>query len=205
MEASIWFWVTFNAAVLGLLLLDLGVFSKKDANGDPLPVPVKTALLKSGAYFVLAMCFAAYIWMTYGVTPQERQTKALEFVTGYVIEWSLSVDNIFVFVLIFTKFAVPAQYQHRVLFWGILGALTMRAIMIFAGIGFMMSLNHVLLRLSAMLPDEVLRSDVRLFAGMNGGLIGVFGLLVGVQILAGMKPVSTKIGAKGGVPGFAVG
>lgn len=62
------------------------------------------------------------------------------------------------------------------------------AIMIFAGIGFMMSLNHVLLRLSAMLPDEVLRSDVRLFAGMNGGLIGVFGLLVGVQIVAGMKP-----------------
>ena len=145
MEASVWFWVSFNLAVFGLLLLDLGVFSKKDANGDPLPVPVKTALLKSGAYFVLAMCFAAYIWLTYGATPAERQTKALEFITGYVIEWSLSVDNIFVFVLIFTKFAVPAQYQHRVLFWGILGALVMRGIMIFAGTALLQQFDEVMI------------------------------------------------------------
>ena len=145
MEASVWFWVTFNAAVLALLLIDLGVFSKKDANGDPLPVPVKTALLKSGAYVFLALCFAAYVWMTYGATPEERQTKALEFLTGYVIEWSLSVDNIFVFVLIFTKFAVPAAYQHRVLFWGILGALTMRGVMIFAGTELLQSFDEIMI------------------------------------------------------------
>jgi tellurite resistance protein TerC len=144
-EASIWFWVTFNAAILALLLLDLGVFSKKDAEGQPLPVPVRTALLKSGAYFLLAMCFCAYIWVTYGVTPEERQTKALEFLTGYIIEWSLSVDNIFVFVLIFTKFAVPAAYQHRVLFWGILGALVMRGTMIFAGTELLQEFDEVMI------------------------------------------------------------
>jgi tellurite resistance protein TerC len=144
-EASIWFWAAFNAAILTLLLLDLGVLSKKDANGQPLPVPVRTALLKSGAYFLLAMCFCAYIWMTYGATPEERQTKALEFLTGYIIEWSLSVDNIFVFVLIFTKFAVPAAYQHRVLFWGILGALTMRGVMIFAGTELLQEFDEVMI------------------------------------------------------------
>lgn len=133
MEASIWFWVAFNAAVFGLLLLDLGVFSKRDANGDPLPVPVRTALLKSAAYVSLALLFCAGLWLTYGATPMERQTKALEFLTGYLIEWSLSVDNIFVFVLIFARFGVPAAYQHRVLFWGILGALVMRGAMILLG------------------------------------------------------------------------
>jgi tellurite resistance protein TerC len=131
-EASVWFWAAFNAAVLVLLLLDLGVFSRRDANGDPVPVPVRVALLKSGAYFLLAMAFCAFLWTSYG--PAEmRQTRALEFLTGYLIEWSLSVDNIFVFVLIFAKFGVPPQYQHRVLFWGILGALVMRAAMILLG------------------------------------------------------------------------
>jgi tellurite resistance protein TerC len=132
-EASIWFWAAFNAAVLGLLLLDLGVLSKRDANGDPVPVPVATALWKSFAYVLLALGFCGFIWFAYGGTPELRQAKALEFLTGYVIEWSLSVDNIFVFVLIFSKFGVPAAYQHRVLFWGILGALAMRAMMILLG------------------------------------------------------------------------
>jgi tellurite resistance protein TerC len=151
LEASIWFWVTFNAAVLGLLLLDLGVFAKKDANGDPLPVPVKTALLKSGAYFLLAMLFCGYIWMTYGATPEERQTRALEFLTGYIIEWSLSVDNIFVFVLIFAKFAVPPAYQHRVLFWGILGALVMRAAMILLGTALLREFDWIMILFGAFL------------------------------------------------------
>ena len=145
MEASLWFWITFNAVVLGLLLLDLGVFARKDANGQPLPVPVRTALLKSGAYALLALCFCACIWLTYGATPEERQTRALEFLTGYVIEWSLSVENIFVFVLIFTKFGVPAAYQHRVLFWGIVGALTMRAVMILAGTALLREFDEVMI------------------------------------------------------------
>jgi len=132
MEAGIWFWVIFNAAVLLLLLLDLGVFSRRTAGGEPPPVPVKTALLKSGAYFLLALGFCGFLWLGYG-PEAERSTRALEFLTGYLIEWSLSVDNIFVFVLIFAKFGVPPQYQHRVLFWGILGALVMRAAMILLG------------------------------------------------------------------------
>ncbi|MBL6454859.1 TerC family protein [Belnapia sp. T6] len=132
MEPSVWFWVWFNAAVLGLLLLDLGVFARKGPNGQPAPVPVRTALWKSAGYVALALGFFAWLWAGYG--PEEgRRARALEFLTGYVIEWSLSVDNIFVFVLIFARFGVPAAYQHRVLFWGILGALAMRAAMILLG------------------------------------------------------------------------
>src|SRR6478609_7445611 len=95
MEPTFWFWATFNAAVLGLLLLDLGLFGRKDANGDPVPVPVRTALLKSAAYVLLALGFFGFLWTSYG--PEAgRQARALEFLTGYVIEWSLSVDNIFI-------------------------------------------------------------------------------------------------------------
>jgi len=133
LEPSVWFWAAFNAAVLGLLLLDLGVFARKDANGDPLPVPVATALWKSAGYVALALLFGAWIWTSYGGTPAERQTRALEFLAGYVIEWSLSIDNVFVFVLIFARLGVPPALQHRVLFWGILGALAMRALMILLG------------------------------------------------------------------------
>jgi len=144
MEASLSFWVAFNAAVLVLLLLDLGVFSKRDANGDPLPVPVRTALLKSGAYALLAVGFAIFLGTSYG-PPETRGDKALEFLTGYVIEWSLSVDNIFVFVLLFAKFGVPPQYQHRVLFWGILGALVMRAAMILLGTALLQQFDEVMI------------------------------------------------------------
>jgi tellurite resistance protein TerC len=132
-EASPTFWIVFNAAILGLLLLDLGVFAKKDANGDPAPVPVKTALIKSAFYIALAVAFFVWLRMTYGDTPEERSASSLEFLTGYIIEWSLSVDNIFVFVLLFARFGVPPAFQHRVLFWGILGALVMRGVMILVG------------------------------------------------------------------------
>lgn len=145
MEASIWFWVIFNAAVMGLLLLDLGVFARKDANGDPAPVPVKTALIKSAAYVGLALLFFGWLRLSYGLTPEERSAKSLEFLTGYVIEWSLSVDNIFVFVLLFAKFGVPAAYQHRVLFWGILGALVMRGIMILVGTALIREFDWVMI------------------------------------------------------------
>ena len=145
MEASIWFWVAFNAAVFGLLMLDLGLFAKKDANGDPAPVPVRTALFKSAAYIGLALLFFVWLRMSYGVTPEERSAKSLEFLTGYVIEWSLSVDNIFVFILLFAKFGVPAAYQHRVLFWGILGALLMRGIMILVGTALMREFDWMMI------------------------------------------------------------
>jgi len=144
LEANLWFWIIFNAAVLALLLLDLGVFSKRDANGDPAPVPVRTALIKSGAYAALAIGFAAFLALSYG-PPETRGEKALEFLTGYLIEWSLSIDNIFVFVLLFAKFGVPPQYQHRVLFWGILGALVMRAAMILLGTALLQQFDEVMI------------------------------------------------------------
>jgi len=123
MEINIWFWVIFNAFVLLMLALDLGVFHKKLH-----VVSVKEALIWSGIWIFLSLCFNGFIYFTFG------ETKALEYFTGYVIEKALSVDNIFVFVLIFSFFKVPAIYQHKVLFWGIIGALIMRVIFIFAGV-----------------------------------------------------------------------
>jgi len=115
-------WVGFTAAVLGMLALDLGVFHRTAH-----AVSVKEAASWSVAWVVLALLFALGVHRVLG--PE----AGLEFLTGYLIEKSLSVDNIFVFVLIFSYFGVPLQYQHRVLFWGVLGALVMRGIMIAAG------------------------------------------------------------------------
>jgi tellurite resistance protein TerC len=123
MEVSIWFWVIFNAFVLLMLTLDLGVFHKKLH-----VVSVKEAITWTGVWVFLALCFNVLVYYLFG------QTKALEFFTGYVIEKALSVDNIFVFVLIFSYFQIPAIYQHKILFWGIIGALIMRVIFIFAGV-----------------------------------------------------------------------
>ena len=122
MTDTTWLWIGFNAFVLAMLALDLGVFHRKTH-----VVSVKESLAWTGVWVTLALAFNAGLWYFAG------QQKALEFFTGYLIEKSLSVDNVFVFALLFSYFAVPAQYQHKVLFWGILGALIMRAIMIFAG------------------------------------------------------------------------
>jgi tellurite resistance protein TerC len=115
-------WAGFIAFVVAVLAVDLGFFSKGKAK-----IPVPEALWRSFGFLVLALIFGA------GVYHFEGPQKGTEFFTGYLIELSLSVDNIFVFILIFSHFAVPAQLQHRVLFWGILGALVMRGIMIGAG------------------------------------------------------------------------
>jgi len=122
MSLPLWYWIGFNAFVLLMLALDLGVFHRKAH-----VVGFKEALTWTGVWVSLAMLFNLGLWYFRG--PQ----TALEFLTGYLIEYSLSVDNIFVFALLFSYFAVPANYQHRVLFWGILGALVMRAGMIVAG------------------------------------------------------------------------
>ena len=121
-ETSLWLWVGFNAFILAMLALDLGVFHRKSHE-----VSVKEATIWSGVWIALAMIFNAGIWFFRGAEP------GIQFFTGYLIEKSLSVDNIFVIALIFGFFAVPKAYQHRVLFWGILGALVMRAIFIVAG------------------------------------------------------------------------
>src|SRR5579859_2068334 len=115
----IWFLVVFNAAILLLLFLDLTVISRKSRR-----VPFKQALLMSAFWIGLAMAFAVFVHQWLGAT------KALEFVTGYLLEEALSVDNLFVFILLFTYFKVPPEEKKTVLFWGILGALIMRGVFI---------------------------------------------------------------------------
>ena len=121
-EITIWHWVGFILCVLFFLALDLGVFHRKAH-----VVKFKEALAWTALWFSLAMLFAL------GMQVARGKEEALEFFTGYLIELSLSMDNVFVIALIFGYFRVPPQYQHRVLFWGILGALVMRGVMIAAG------------------------------------------------------------------------
>jgi tellurite resistance protein TerC len=123
MEVNVWFWVGFNTFVLILLVLDLGVFHRRAHS-----IGVKEALLWTSFWISLALGFNLGIYLLYGSEP------ALAFLTGYLVEESLSVDNLFVMALIFSYFKVPQQYQHRVLFWGIMGAIIMRAGMIFVGV-----------------------------------------------------------------------
>jgi tellurite resistance protein TerC len=128
----IWMWLGFNLFVLAMLALDLGVFHRQAHS-----VSVKEATIWSVVWISLAMLFNLGIYLFWKqLVPASAYSNgdaALAFFTGYLIEKSLSVDNIFVFVLIFSYFAVPARYQHRVLFWGILGALVMRATLILVG------------------------------------------------------------------------
>lgn len=114
-------WIAFNAVVLLALAIDLGVFS------NDTKLTVKEAAARSAVWVALALIFAA------GIFYFEGRLAGVEFITGYLVEYSLSVDNIFVIVLIFSYFDIKEEYQHRVLFWGILGALVMRGAMIAAG------------------------------------------------------------------------
>jgi len=122
MSDPIWLWVGFNLFVLVMLALDLGVFHRQAH-----VVSFKESITWTVVWVALALVFNGGVWHFAG------SRKALEFFTGYLIEKSLSVDNVFVFALLFSYFAVPPVYQHKVLFWGILGALVMRAVMIAAG------------------------------------------------------------------------
>jgi tellurite resistance protein TerC len=106
-----------------VLALDLGVFNRRAHK-----ISLKEALSWSGVWITIALIFNVFVYVQFG------KTRALEFLTGYLIEYSLSIDNIFVFILIFSYFAVKPKYQHKILFWGILGALIMRGIFIFAGV-----------------------------------------------------------------------
>ncbi len=122
LAGNIWLWVGFTVFVLAMLAIDLGVFHRKAHT-----VSLREAITWSVVWIGLAMVFNAGLYFFAG--PEQ----ALQFFTGYLIEKSLSVDNIFIFVLLFTYFSVPAAYQHRVLFWGILGALIMRGALIGVG------------------------------------------------------------------------
>lgn len=118
------FWILFNLFVLGMLILDLGFLQRPGHT-----VKFREALAWSFTWILLACAFAGLVYLRYG------HATAIEFVTGYVIELSLSVDNLFIFLLIFRYFRVAPDHQHKVLFWGIVGALVMRGVFIVVGIG----------------------------------------------------------------------
>ncbi|HET6410258.1 MAG TPA: TerC family protein [Chthoniobacteraceae bacterium] len=140
MPEPIW-WAAFLGFVFVLLALDLGVFHRKAHE-----VHVREALIWSSVWISLALTFNAGIYFGWigGYAPELRSSAAAEFLTGYLVEKSLSVDNVFVFALIFTYFHIPAKFQHRILFWGIIGALIMRAIMIFAGIALIQRFHAII-------------------------------------------------------------
>ena len=126
MEVNGIFWIGFHFFILFMLALDLGVFNRKAH-----VISAKEALIWSGIWISMALIFNGLIYYWFG------EHKAIEFLAGYLIEKSLSVDNIFVFVIIFGYFQIPAQYQHKVLYWGIFGALILRCTFIFAGVALM--------------------------------------------------------------------
>ncbi len=121
-SGSTWLWIGFSAFILTMLSLDLGLFNRKTHT-----ITYREAWIWSTVWVTLAMLFAGVVFVYLG------SDFGLNFLTGYVIELSLSVDNLFVFLLIFSYFKVPSKYQHRVLFWGVMGALVMRLTMIFVG------------------------------------------------------------------------
>ena len=133
MEHALWEWAAFGGIVLVMLALDLGVFHREDHVIRP-----KEALGWSAVWIGLALAFAGGLWWFEGRAP------ALQFLTGYVIEESLSVDNLFVMLVLFAHFGVPEHYQHRVLFWGILGAMVMRLGLILAGVALIQRLHFLI-------------------------------------------------------------
>ncbi|HXV26280.1 MAG TPA: TerC family protein [Alphaproteobacteria bacterium] len=140
MQTSLWLWSSFNLFVLVLLALDLGVLHRRRRE-----ISLSEALWLSTGYFGLALFFNAGIFYFNG-----RQA-GYEFLTGYLIEKSLSLDNIFVFVLIFSYFTVPVQYQHRVLFWGIIGAVVMRGVLIALGAQLIVTFHWIIFIFGAFL------------------------------------------------------
>lgn len=133
-------WIGFIALVLFLLALDLGLLNRRDH-----VVGFREALGWTGAWVALALAFAVFVWIQFG------QQHAVEFLTGYVIEESLSIDNIFVFVVVLGSLKIPAIYQHRVLYWGILTALVLRAAMIVAGTAVLQRFHSVMYLFGAFL------------------------------------------------------
>jgi tellurite resistance protein TerC len=149
-----WHWIAFNAAVLVALILDLAVFHRR-----PRPIGLRDAALWSCTWIALSVLFGLGIFRRRGPQP------ALEFFTGYLIEKALSVDNLFLFLVIFRTFSVDARVQHRLLTWGILGALAMRGAMIAGGAALIGRFNWVLCVLGAFL---VYAGGRLLFAGRSG-------------------------------------
>jgi tellurite resistance protein TerC len=139
-------WIVFGVFIPVMLALDLGVFHRRDH-----VIKVKEALIWSAIWISLALLFNLGIYLLVG------HEKALNFLTGYLVEESLSVDNLFVFLLIFSYFCVPSAYQHRVLFWGIMGAIVMRAIFIVTGLTLLENLHWIIYIFGAFLVFTAFR------------------------------------------------
>lgn len=133
MNHSLLLWAIFNAFIVAMLIIDLTVFHKKDHKES-----IKEALMWTGVWIALALVFGIGIHYFMG------SQSALDYYTGYLIEKSLSIDNIFVFLLVFSYFKVPPKYQHKVLFWGIFGALVMRFLFIFIGVALLERFHWVI-------------------------------------------------------------
>ncbi len=129
----VWAWFTFLGIVGSLIAFDLGVFHRKAH-----VVTFKESMIQSSAYVVIALSFGVWVWYTYG------EKSGMDFMTAYLVEYTLALDNIFVIALVFSYFAIPREYQHRVLFWGILGVIVLRAIMISLGAALVTEFHAIL-------------------------------------------------------------
>ncbi len=143
-------WIIFAIVVPLVLILDLGVFQRKAHT-----IKTKEALIGTVAYILLALVFGGLIYFMLG------SHQAFTFFTGYIVELSLSMDNLFVFMLIFSTFCVPSEYQHRVLFWGIIGAIAMRALFIFIGVAILEALHWVIYIFGAFLVYTGIRLAIK--------------------------------------------
>ena len=136
----VWMWATFLGIVVAMLAFDLGVLHK-----DNHAISVRESLVLSAGYIALGLLFGAWVWFEIG------RDLGIAYLTGFVVEKTLAMDNVFVIAMIFTYFAIPPQYQHRVLFWGILGVILLRAIMIAAGATLVAQFSWVLYIFAAFL------------------------------------------------------
>jgi tellurite resistance protein TerC len=175
LDVPLWFWLAFFALIAVVLALDLGVF-----NRDAHVISLKEAALWTAAWVSLAMLFNLGIYLYAGSEP------ALQFLTGYLVEKSLAVDNIFVFVLIFTAFAVPQLYQHRVLFWGIIGALVLRSGFIAGGAYLVENFHWILYLFGAFL----LFTGIKMFRERDDHEFEVEGNIV-LRFLRRVMPVTS--------------
>jgi tellurite resistance protein TerC len=148
----VYFWLIFVAIVIALLVFDLGILHKEDKE-----ISARESFFLYGGYVSIAIAFGAWVWYSRGAQ------SGLEFFTGYVIEQSLAMDNIFVIATIFTYFSIPRKYQHRVLFWGIIGAIVMRAIMIGFGAALVTQFNWILYLFGAFLVF----TGIKMFTATN--------------------------------------
>jgi tellurite resistance protein TerC len=172
MNESVWFWIGFNAFVVLMLALDLGVFHRRAH-----AISVREAAIWSGVWVALSLLFALGLDLFVGGRP------ALAFLTGYVVEKSLSVDNLFVFVTIFSYFRVPLEYQHRVLFWGIIGAAVLRGAFVAAGAYLLSHFEWVMYIFGALLvltAIRMVRKEDRPFEAEENRLVNLFRRLIPV-------------------------